>query len=152
MPEPATATAPELTIVRTFAAPPVLVFKAWTDPAHVVRWFGPKDFTAHDIALDVRPGGIWRACITSPDGDDNWMGGTYREISPPDRLVFTFAWDSTGFETLVTITLEAQNDQTLMTFHQAPFASADSRDSHDGGWTESFDRLAAFVAESDAGG
>ena len=150
MPEPATTTAPELTIVRTFNAPPALVFKAWTDPAHLVRWLGPSNFEAHDISLDVRPGGAWRACITSPEGNENWMSGTYREISPPDRLVFTFAWDSTGFQTLVTIDLEAQRDQTLMTFHQAPFASVESRDSHNGGWTESFDRLAALVAGSDA--
>jgi uncharacterized protein YndB with AHSA1/START domain len=149
MPDPATATAPELTIVRTFNAPPVLLFKAWTDPAHLVRWLGPSGFHAHSITLDTQSGGAWRACITSPEGNDNWMGGRYRELSSPDRLVFTFAWDSTGFETVVTITLRAEGPRTVMTFHQAPFASAESRDSHNGGWTESFDRLAAFVAESD---
>ena len=139
-------TRPELTITRRFNAPPSLVFKAWTQPEHLVRWLGPKEFRAHDIALDVREGGSWRACITGPDEDEHWMGGRYREISPHDRLVFTFAWDSTGFETVVTITLAADGDQTAMTFHQAPFASVESRDSHNQGWTSSFDRLAALVA------
>jgi uncharacterized protein YndB with AHSA1/START domain len=139
-------TAPELTITRSFNAPPSLVFKAWTQPEHLVRWLGPKDYRAHAVELDVREGGGWRACITGPDGDENWMGGRYREISPHDRLVFTFAWDSTGFETVVTITLAADGDRTAMTFHQAPFASIESRDSHNQGWTSSFDRLAALVA------
>jgi uncharacterized protein YndB with AHSA1/START domain len=143
----AASASPELTITRSFKAPPSLVFKAWTRPEHLVRWLGPKEFRAHDIALDVREGGSWRACITGPDGDENWMGGRYREISPPDRLVFTFAWDSTGFESVVTITLAADGDQTAMTFHQAPFASVESRDSHNQGWSSSFDRLAALVAE-----
>ena len=88
-----------------------------------------------------------KASTISPEGNDNWMGGRYRELSSPDRLVFTFAWDSTGFETVVTITLRAEGPRTVMTFHQAPFASDESRDSHNGGWTESFDRLAAFIAE-----
>ena len=74
MPDPATATAPELTIVRTFNAPPVLVFKAWTDPADLVRWLGPSGFHAHSITLDTRGGGAWRACIVSPDGNENLDG------------------------------------------------------------------------------
>ena len=134
-------TAPELEITRTFRAPPSLVFKAWTQPEHLVRWLGPESFRAHGVQVDSREGGSWRACITGPDGDENWMGGRYREISPPGRLVFTFAWDSTGFETVVTITLRASGDQTTMTFHQTPFASVESRDSHLGGWSSSFDRL-----------
>lgn len=141
--------APELTITRTFKAPPSLVFKAWTQAEHLVRWLGPADFRAHAVELDVREGGRWRACITGPDGDENWMGGRYREISAPSRLVFTFAWDHTGFETVVTITLEASGDQTAMTFHQAPFASVESRDSHNGGWSSSFDRLADYLATLD---
>ncbi len=146
MPASATDSAPELTIVRTFDAPPALVFKAWTDPAHLVRWLGPRGFQAHSIEIDGRLGGAWRACITSPDGDEHWMGGRYREIRSPDRLVFTFAWESTGFETLVTISLREDGSRTIMTFHQAPFASEDSRLSHEGGWTESFDRLGDVLA------
>jgi uncharacterized protein YndB with AHSA1/START domain len=147
MAEAATATAPELTITRSFNAPAALVFKAWTQAEHLVRWLGPKSHPAREVEVDFREGGAWRACLRSPDGEDIWMGGQYREISPPDRLVLTFAWDSTGFETVVTIRLEEVGERTVMHFHQAPFASVDSRDSHNEGWSSSFDRLAEHVAD-----
>jgi uncharacterized protein YndB with AHSA1/START domain len=147
MAEAATTTAPELTITRTFNAPAALVFKAWTQAEHLVRWLGPKSHPAREVEVDFREGGAWRACLRSPDGEDLWMGGQYREISPPDRLVLTFAWDSTGFETVVTIRLEEVGERTVMHFHQAPFASVDSRDSHNEGWSSSFDRLAEHVAD-----
>jgi uncharacterized protein YndB with AHSA1/START domain len=147
MAEAATTTAPELTITRTFNAPAALVFKAWTQAEHLVRWLGPKSHPAREVEVDFREGGAWRACLRSPDGEDLWMGGRYREISPPDRLVLTFAWDSTGFETVVTIRLEEVGERTVMHFHQAPFASVDSRDSHNEGWSSSFDRLAEHVAD-----
>lgn len=139
--------APELTLTRTFDAPRALVFKAWTQPEHLVRWLGPEGFQGHSIRLDPKPGGSWRACIDSPEGEANWMGGIYHVVEPPERLAFTFAWDSTGFETLVTITLAEIAGKTTMTFHQAPFASIDSRDSHAGGWRSSFDRLARYLPE-----
>jgi len=147
MAEAATTTAPELTITRTFNAPAALVFKAWTQAEHLVRWLGPKSHPAREVEVDFREGGAWRACLRSPDGEDLWMGGQYREISPPDRLVLTFAWDSTGFETVVTIRLEEVGERTVMHFQQAPFASVDSRDSHNEGWSSSFDRLAEHVAD-----
>jgi uncharacterized protein YndB with AHSA1/START domain len=147
MAEAATTTAPELTITRSFNAPAALVFKAWTQAEHLVRWLGPRSHPAREVEVDFREGGAWRACLRSPDGEDLWMGGRYREISPPDRLVLTFAWDSTGFETVVTIRLEEVGERTVMHFHQAPFASVDSRDSHNEGWSSSFDRLEAFVAD-----
>ena len=142
----ALSAAPELTITRSFNAPAALVFKAWTQPEHLVRWLGPVGFAAREVEVDFREGGRWRACINSVEHGDNWMGGEYREISPPDRLVLTFAWESTGFETLMTIDLEERADRTVMTFHQAPFVSVESRDSHNEGWSSSFDRLAALVA------
>lgn len=151
MADAATAS-PELTITRRFNAPRALVFRAWTQPEHLVRWLGPASFKAHSVALDAREGGAWRACIDSPEGSEHWMGGIYREISPPERLVFTFAWESTGFQTLVTITFAEDGEGTRMTFHQKPFESIESRDLHDEGWTSSFERLAALVENRDTGG
>jgi uncharacterized protein YndB with AHSA1/START domain len=143
----ATSAAPELTITRSFAAPAALVFKAWTQAEHLARWFGPRSHPAREVNVDFCEGGAWRACLVSPEGNDIWVGGRYREISPPDRLVLTFAWESTGFETVVTIRLEERGNRTLMHFHQTPFASTESRDSHNGGWSSAFDRLAALVAD-----
>jgi len=140
-----TLVTPELLITRVFNAPRELVFKAWTDPEHIRKWFGPRDHPATQMAMDVRPGGRWRGCLRSTEtGNDLWLGGIYREIAPPERLVFTFAWEEEGergLETLVTITFAEQGAKTLMTFRQTPFRSTGELDGHRGGWTSSFDRL-----------
>lgn len=140
----------ELTITRVFAAPRTLVFQVWTQPEHFTQWLGPKDFVTTFCQMDVRPGGTYQACIQSPQGSDHWMQGVYREIIEPERLVFTFAWlDEDGQpkqETLVTVTFTAQNEQTLMTFHQAIFESTESRNAHQSGWSECFDRLEVHLA------
>jgi len=139
----------ELTITRTFDAPCSLMFEVWTQPEHFSRWLGPKDFTATFCQMDVRVDGTYRACIRSPEGTDHWMQGIYREIVEPERLVFSFAWeDETGqpkHQTLVTVTFVAQKNKTRLTFHQAPFESVESRDSHQSGWSECFDRLAVYL-------
>jgi len=151
----ATANAPqekarhELVITRTFDAPRHLVFKAWTTPEHMVRWLGPRDFTAPSCKMDFRPGGAYRACIRSPDGKEYWMRGIYREIVEPERLVFTFSWEEEGErgrENLITVTFGEQGDKTRMTFRQAFFESIEQRDSHHQGWSECLERLAAYVA------
>lgn len=139
----------ELVITRTFDAPRRLVFRAWTRPEHMVRWLGPKDFTAPSCTMDFRPGGAYRACIRSPDGKDYWMRGIYREIVEPERLIFTFAWEEEGErgrETLITVTFGEQGEKTRMTFRHAFFESVEERDSHHEGWSECLDRLAQFLA------
>jgi uncharacterized protein YndB with AHSA1/START domain len=142
----------ELTITRLLNAPRNLVFNVWTQPAHFTQWLGPKDFVATSCQMDVRPGGTYRACIRSPEGSDHWMQGVYREIVEPERLVFTFAWlDEDGqpkHETLITVTFTEQNNQTLMTFHQAIFESTESRNAHRLGWDQCFDRLASYLANT----
>jgi uncharacterized protein YndB with AHSA1/START domain len=139
----------ELVITRTFDAPRNLVFKAWTAPEHMVRWLGPHNFTAPSCKMDFRPGGAYRACISAPDGKEYWMRGIYREIVEPERLVFTFSWEEDGErgrETMITVTFGEQGDKTRMTFRQAFFETVENRDSHHGGWTECFERLAQFLA------
>ncbi len=138
--------APELTITRRFPAPAALVFRAWTQAENLARWLGPRDHPAREVEVDFRVRGRWRACLQAPGGDEIWVGGEYREISPPDRLTLTFAWESTGYESLVTIRLEEIGEQTIMHFHQAPFTSVESRDSHNEGWSSSFDRLGDLMA------
>lgn len=142
------AAGPELVITRIFDAPRSLVFKAWTQPEHLVRWLGPKDFFASAVKLDVRPGGAWSAVITSPEGKSYGMAGLYREIAPPERLVFTFAWDEDEAERmLIALTFRDRDGRTEMTFRQTGFRSVESRDSHRGGWSECFDRLPGFLAQ-----
>ena len=141
----------ELVITRVFDAPRELVFQAWTDPRHLGRWFGPKDYPAIQLNIDVRPGGAWRACLRSTGTDpDLWVGGMYREIAPPERLVFTFAWEEEGergLETVVTMTFEQQGKKTRLTMRQAPFQSAEQRDGHNYGWNSAFDRLLELLPQ-----
>jgi len=135
----------ELIITRIFDAPREVVFKAWTDPRHAMNWWGPRDYPATHLEMDLRPGGAWRGCLTSiADGSELWHKGVFREVAPPERLVFTFAWEEEGergLETLVTVTFADRGGKTLMTFRHAPFQSVEERDGHRGGWTSAFDRL-----------
>ena len=141
----------ELLITRTFDAPASLLFALWSKPEHMKRWMGPANFTCPEAKIDFRVGGGYRAMITSPAHGENWFGGVYREIVENKRLVFTFTWDndgpSAGVETLVTITFEEKGGKTVQTFHQRPFLNVERRDSHVGGWTSSFDKLAAYAAQ-----
>lgn len=139
----------ELLIRRTFDAPRDLVFRVWTKTEHLMRWWGPKDFTTVAFDQDFREGGSYRACIRAPDGSDHWMSGAYREIAPGRRIVMTFKWEDGAWdlgETLVTVTFEdAPGGRTAFSFHQAPFADVAARDSHLGGWSELADKLAAYL-------
>ncbi|MDQ8020343.1 MAG: SRPBCC domain-containing protein [Moraxellaceae bacterium] len=137
-----------LSITREFDAPRHLVFAAWTEARHQFRWMGPKDFTVLDCQIDLRVGGRYRTCIRSPDGQEYWFRGEYREIDAPARLVFTFAWEEEGergMENLVSLSFSEQGGRTRMHFVQTPFQSVSERDSHMGGWTEAFDRLGDFI-------
>lgn len=152
MAEPTSSVAaPSLTIERTFNAPRDLVWKAWTEPEHVRQWLGPGGFTATDFQMDPAPGGAWSSRMVGPDGGKYANRGVIREVIEPERLVFTFAWDDEngepGREMLITITLTEEGGRTQMTFHQAEFESAEDRDGHEQGWSESFDKLAAFLSE-----
>ncbi|HEY4163021.1 MAG TPA: SRPBCC domain-containing protein [Dongiaceae bacterium] len=144
-----TGSAGVLEITRVFEAPRALVFKAWTDVAHLARWWGPKGFTVMSYKADARVGGKFRFGIRSPEGTEHWANGVYKDVTPHERLVFTTAWEGeTGAskrETLVTITFTARGNKTEMHFHQAEFESATARDLHNEGWSETFDLLADYL-------
>jgi len=139
----------ELLIMRTFDAPVALVFRIWEQREHMVRWWGPKEFTCTALETDFRPGGKWRACIESKQYGQSWMGGQFREIERNRRIIFTFAWedgrDQPGVETLVTVTFAEKDGKTVQSFHQAPFLHVEARDSHIGGWNSCFDQEQAYV-------
>jgi uncharacterized protein YndB with AHSA1/START domain len=141
----------ELLITRDFDAPAALLFALWSEVEHFSKWMGPEGFDCPEAELDFRVGGKYRGMIRSKDYGDNWFGGEYREIEAPNRLVFTWKWDegpSSELETLVTITFRENPDgRTTMTFHQSPFINVERRDSHIGGWTSLFNKLAAYAAK-----
>jgi uncharacterized protein YndB with AHSA1/START domain len=149
-----TAAMPEdrvLVIERTFDAPRPLVFKAWTEAERMARWFGPHGFTNTVISHDFRVGGGYRLYMRSPQGTEHFLKGVYREIVEPERLVSTFVWtdadgNATRPETVLTVTLAEHGAKTRLKLHQAVFESVTARDSHRGGWTDSMERLANFLA------
>lgn len=140
-----------IAITRVFDAPRSLLFKMWIEGKHLANWSAPRGFTIPTAKSDVRPGGAWRCCMRSPDGVDYWVGGVYREIVEPERLVFTHAFDdnqgNSEPETLVTVTFAEERGKTRMTFRQTGFGSMRSRDEHAAGWNECFDRLAEHLKE-----
>src|SRR5579862_776151 len=79
----------EYTISRVFDAPRELVWKAWTDPKQMAKWWGPKVMKTPVCEMDVRLGGAYRIVMRAPDGIDYPVKGIFREIKPPERLVFT---------------------------------------------------------------
>ena len=140
----------ELIITRVFDAPRNLVFKAWTQPEHLARWWGPQGFVNVAWEMDVRQGGVWFRRMRAPDGTLFTKRGVYREVVPPERLVFTYvneAADGTlDRETLVTLTFDEQGARTRLTLQHTGFDSVESRDAHQGGWTSCLERFAEYLA------
>ena len=105
------------------------MFKAWTEPEHVARWWGPQGFTTTFCDMDITPGGKFRFCMRSPEGTDHWKRGVYREIVAPERVVFTFAWEDAagnpGHELLTTVTFAEHGSKTKLTLHQAVFETVE---------------------------
>ena len=139
----------ELVMTRIIDAPRSLVFKAWTQPEHLARWWGPRGFTHIGCQMDVRVGGAYRFGMRSPEGTEHWKRGVYREITQPERIVFTFAWEkpdgSLGQELLTTVTLDEQGAKTRLTLRQTGFDTTEWRDDHGRGWTSTLDRFAEYV-------
>jgi uncharacterized protein YndB with AHSA1/START domain len=140
----------ELVITRIFDAPRPLVFKLWTEPEHLMRWWGPRGFTPISGRMDVRQGGRWSRLMRSPDGSVIRKHGVYRELVAPERLVLTYITDDAagnpGPETLVTVTFADHDGKTRLTLHQTGFQSVAERDDHRHGWTGALDGFAAYLS------
>lgn len=144
----------EFVITRVFDAPRALVFKAWTDPKHLARWWGPKGFTNPVCELDARPGGAIRIVMRGPDGTDYPMTGVFQEIVEPERLVFVSeALDAEGkplFEVLNTVTFSEQGGKTTLRLKARVTKSTAEAprylDGMEAGWTQSLERLSEYLA------
>jgi uncharacterized protein YndB with AHSA1/START domain len=154
-----------LVITRIFDAPRELVWKAWTDPERIKRWFGPRGFTTPVYKMDLRVGRKYHSAMRSPDGQDFWSTGVFREIAEPERLVMSDSFadekgnkvpasyygmspDWSG-ESLITVTFEEIEGKTRMTLEGSGFSgmSATDRDNARQGWSQSFDKLGEYLAE-----
>lgn len=149
----------EVFITRLLDAPRELVFAAWTDPAQLAEWFAPNGCSVTIAELDVRAGGRLRWGIVTPDGSECLCAGSYREVTVPERLVFSMAlvdemgnrissaeagkepdWPS---ETVVTVTFEEEAGKTRLTLRQNVLESIAKRTGAHPGWLQMLDRLAA---------
>jgi len=108
-----TPTEREIRIERVFEAPRDRVFAVYTDPELIPEWWGLRDSTTIVDKMDVRPGGDWRFVSRDADGNETAFRGSYREISPPERIVQTFEWEGMpGYVSLETATFEDLGDRT----------------------------------------
>ena len=140
---------PSLTLERRLKAAPSQVFAAWTDPERIVRWFGPAETVAGSVRaqVELRSGGRYQMNFATEDGQRHQVGGTYREVVPDSRLVFTWAWHSTPErESLITVTIVPDGDGSLLTLHQEQFFDQAARDGHERGWTSTLAKLERFLA------
>jgi uncharacterized protein YndB with AHSA1/START domain len=138
-------------IERTFAAPGHVVFDAWTSPRMLRRWYPPgADWETPTAEVDLRVGGRLRIVMRSPDGEEAGGGGEYREVVPPTRLVFTWAWDRPELGEggqLVEVDFTDNGDgTTTVVLTNSGLAGAETRESHRDGWEGSFDNLDRVIA------
>lgn len=140
-----------LVLQRTFDAPRILVWKAWTQAGHLLRWLCPADFKVLFAQNDLRVGGKWRSGMRSPEGEDFIHCGEYLEIEKPSRLVFTHRWERNHLEpqasTKITVVLNESGGKTRMIFVHAGLATEASVLSHKHGWTGAFENLARLANE-----
>lgn len=102
----------DIVLTRSFDAPRALVFQAWTDPKYLPRWWGQGGSTLAICEVDLRPGGEWRFVERSRDGKQFPFHGVYREIAPPERLVYTFVLEAEEWrERLVEVTTSFEESQ-----------------------------------------
>jgi uncharacterized protein YndB with AHSA1/START domain len=150
----------KLELSRVFDAPRELVFKAWTDADQFKQWFGAAacgGSSVQGVKLDARTGGRFRLQVQRPDGEFYTTVGVYREVKPPERLVFTWQFEKDGSgeeygeveppEMLVTVVLKARGKQTELVLTHEKFASVESRDRHLDGWTRCLDSLGKFAGK-----
>jgi uncharacterized protein YndB with AHSA1/START domain len=138
---------PSLSITRHYAVAPDKVWRAWTEPQALSRWFGPAQTEAVTRAeLDVRVGGRYAIGFRTSDGEEHGVAGVYQEVEPLRRLSFTWAWQSTPDRvSLVAIELRGKDGGCELHFRHDRFFDEQARDNHQRGWSGTFGKLDTFL-------
>jgi len=124
-----------LRLTHDFAAPPALVWAVWTQPALIRSWFGASHgFRAHDIAVDLRPGGSWSLRNVNGPVTEH-VGGTYHEVIAHQRLCYSYHFAGTAFHSTISVNFDATGPGTRIGFLQTGFPDATARVEHARGWT-----------------
>ena len=160
----------EFVISRVFDAPRELVWKAWTEPDRLIKWWGPRGFEILSTKVDLCVGGIFHYHLRSPEGLEIWGKFVYREISPPEKLVYINSFsDPAGGTTrapffdgkwplqiLSTVTLAEEGKKTKVSIRWVPYSATEierktfeeAADSMQQGWTGTLDNLTEYLAAS----
>lgn len=138
-----------VTVRRTLAASREFLFAAWTDPELFAQWFGPRSWTVERCEVDARVDGRWRAWFRRGDGGEVYAGGTYLEIDPPSRVVFTWDVDPAGSAadalSIVSVVLHETEGGTAIEISHRKLGTAQAVDM-DAGWNNTLDALEDFVS------
>jgi uncharacterized protein YndB with AHSA1/START domain len=128
-----------------------VAFAAFSTPDQLAQWWGPAGFTTPSLRFDPRVGVGYRIEMQPPDGDPFHLAGEFREVDPPARLAFTFAWedpDPDDVENLVQLSFRDLGESTEIVFRQSPFKTEARRELHRNGWTDGFDKLEQFLSQA----
>ncbi len=140
----------EVRIERVIDAPRDAVFRAWTDPDELRRWWGPGEYATRHAEIDLRPGGAYLLVIQAAEGDPMHLAGTFQEVVAPARLVYSWRWVrgwSDPAESIVTVEFEDLGERTrVVLVHRGLEASPDP-DGYRMGWESGLAKLAATVSE-----
>ena len=140
----------EIQMTRVFDAPRELVFEAHTTAEHMSKWWGPRKYEVVSAEWDFRPGGKWRVLHRGPEGDEHGFRGEFREIVPPERIVWTFEYEGAPGQIAVeTMTLTEDDGKTTLT----AVSDGGSKEARDAilesgmqeGAAETYDRLEEYL-------
>jgi uncharacterized protein YndB with AHSA1/START domain len=144
--EPVAAT---LVVRRMIRATPDRLFAFWTEPQHLVRWWGPAGVSCPAAEVDLRPGGAYRIANRFADGNVVWIAGIFEVVERPHRLVYTWQLESPSASSeRVSVSFEWQGDVTEVVVTHERIGSAAARTSHERGWNGCLDGLARYAQEA----
>jgi len=123
-----------LSLDRHFTAAPGFAFALWSHPSLVSAWWGPEGHHLTTCEIDFRPGGNWRFDMTR-DGESHRIHGTYHQIVPQERLMFSYRFPEFGVQSIVSLRFTAEGQGTRMQFLQTGFPNEEHLTGHKGGWT-----------------
>jgi len=134
-----------LVVRRTIKASAERLFRAWTEPSQLLQWWGPTGVECTVAEVDLRVGGAYRLANRFPDGRIIWITGTFEEIDPPRRLMYTWRIDPASAPERVTVQFESRGDVTEVIVTHERIMSEAAREEHAHGWNGCLDGLAKYA-------